>query len=111
MPERIVKSILTNQEVTSAVMCSKTGTLIAQGKSPDPESEITFGAALMGKAESIGDFLDSGNLERIVITGPENRYYLQQQEDDLLLLSLTKRSSVETVHELVQTIYKRYQSA
>ncbi|MCD6424376.1 MAG: response regulator [Anaerolineales bacterium] len=111
IPERIVKTILTNREVTSAVICSKTGTLIAQDKSPDPESEIAFGAELMGKAESIGDFLDSGNLERIVITGSENRYYLQQQEDDLLLLSLTKRSSAETVHESVQTIYKRYQSA
>lgn len=111
IPERIVKTILTNQEVTSAVICSKTGTLIAQDKSPDPESEIAFGEELIGKAESIGDLLDGGNLERIVITGSENRYYLQQKENYLLLLSLTKRSSAETVYESVQTIYKRYQSA
>jgi len=111
IPERIVKSILTNQEVTSAVICLKTGTLIAQNKSTDPENEITFGEGLIRIAENIGELLDSGNLERIVLTGSENRYYIQQQEDELLLLSLTKRSSAETVHESVQTIYKRYQSA
>ena len=111
LPERIVKAILTIREVTSAVIYSKTGTLIAQDKSNDPESDIAFGEVLVEKAESIGDFLDSGNLERIVITGSENRYYLQRQEDELLLLSLTKRSSAETVYKSVQTIYKRYQSA
>ncbi len=111
LQERIVKAILSNRDITSAIMCSTAGTLIAQENSSDPESEISLGEQLVEKAESIGGYLDGGDLERIVLTGSENRFYLQQQEDDLLLLSLTKRSSAETVYESVQTIYKRYQSA
>ena len=111
LQERIVKAIITNRDVVSAIMCSSAGTLIAQENSSYLESDIKLGEMLMEKAESIGGFLDGGNLERIVLTGSEKRFYLQLQQDDLLLLSLTKRSSAETVYESVQTIYKRYQSA
>ncbi len=111
LPERIVKAIITNRDVTSALICSNAGTLIAQENSNDPERDIAFGQILMEKAENIGVYLDGGSLKRIVITGPENRFYLQQQEDNLLLMSLAKRSSAETVHKSVQTIYQRYETA
>lgn len=111
IPEKIVKAIITNRDVISAVICSNTGTLIAQEKSSDPESDIALGALLIEKAENIGGYLDGGSLVRIIITGSENRFYYQQQEDNNLLLSLTRRSSAETVFKSVQNIYQRYRSA
>jgi CheY-like chemotaxis protein/predicted regulator of Ras-like GTPase activity (Roadblock/LC7/MglB family) len=111
LPERIVKAIITNPDITSAVICSNTGTLIAQEKSTDPESDIALGALLIEKAENIGGYLDGGSLVRIVLTGSENRFYFQQQKDNYLLLSLTRRSSAETVFKSVQNIYQRYRSA
>ena len=109
--ERIVKAITTNREVTSAVICSNAGILIAQENSSHLESDIKLGELLIEKAESIGGYLEGGNLERIVLTGSDRRFYLQQQQDDFLLLSLTIRSSAETIFKSVQTIYQRYQSA
>ena len=111
IPEKIVKAIITNRDVISAVICSNAGTLIAQEKSSDPESDIALGTLLIEKAENIGGYLDGDNLVRIVVTGSENRFYYQQQEDNLLLMSLTKRSSAETVYKSVQIIYQRYQVA
>lgn len=111
LAERIVKAVITNRDVNSAVICSNTGTLIAQEKSSDPESDISLGELLIEKAENIGGYLDGGNLVRIVITGSENRFYYQQQEDNLLFMYLTNRSSAETVYKSVQTIYQRYQAA
>lgn len=111
LPERIVKAITTNREVTSAIICSNAGTLIAQEKNSDPESDIALGKLLVDKTESIGGYLDGGELVLLVLTGSEKRFYLQQHEDDLLLLSLTMRSSAETIFKSMQTIYKRYQSA
>ena len=67
IPEKIVKAIITNRDVDSAVICSKTGTLIAQEKSSDPERDIALGELLIEKAENIGGYLDGGNLVRIVI--------------------------------------------
>lgn len=111
IPEKIVKAIITNRDITSAVICSNTGTLITQEKSTDPESDIALGVLLIEKAENIGGYLDGGSLVRIVLTGSENRFYIQQQEDNNLLLSLTRRSSAETVFKSVQNIYQRYRSA
>jgi len=111
IPERIIKAIISDREVTSAIICSNTGTLIAQEKSSDPEQEITLGILLVEKAENIGGYLDGGDLVRMVISGLKNRFYYQQQEDNKLLLSLTKRSSAETIFQSVQTIYKRYKTA
>jgi len=109
--ERIVKAIITNRDVTSAVISSNDGTLLAQEKSSDPKTDIALGELLVDKAANISDDLDGGDLTRIVLTGLENRFYFQQQEENMLLLSLTKKSSAETVFESMQTIYKRYQSA
>ena len=111
IPEKIVKAIITNRDITSAVICSNTGTLITQEKSTDPESDIALGVLLIEKAENIGGYLDGGSLVRIVLTGSENRFYIQQQEDNNLLLSLTRRSSAETVFKSMQNIYQRYRSA
>jgi len=111
LQERIVKAIISNRDVTSAVMCSAAGTLLAQESNNDPEGAIEMGVQLMDEAENIGGYFDGGDVERIILTGSKNRFYLQQREDDLLLLSLDKKSSAETVYNSVQTIYKRYQSA
>jgi two-component system chemotaxis response regulator CheY len=109
--ERIVKAIITNRDVTSAVISSNDGTLLAQEKSNDPKIDIALGELLVDKAANISDELDGGDLVRIVLTGLENRFYFQQQEENMLLLSLTKKSSAETLFKSMQTIYKRYQSA
>jgi len=111
LPERIVKAIITNRDVNSVVICSNTGTLIAQEKSSDPTIDIALGELLVNKATKICDDLDGGNLIRIVLTGSENRFYFQQQEENMLLLSLTKRSSAETIFKSMKTIYQRYKSA
>ncbi len=110
LQEKIVKAIVTNRDVDRAVICSENGTLIAQENSSDPESDIALGELLVERAENIGGYLDAGDLERIVLTGPESRFYYQQQEENLLFLGLTKRSSAETVFKSVQTIFKRYQA-
>jgi DNA-binding response OmpR family regulator/predicted regulator of Ras-like GTPase activity (Roadblock/LC7/MglB family) len=109
--ERIAKAILSTSEVSSAVICATDGTLIAQENSSDPDSDIQLGVLLSEKADNIGGFLEAGDLTRVVITGAKNRFYLQTAEGNLILLSLTKRSSAETIFESVKTIQKRYQSA
>ncbi len=110
LQDKILKAIVSNRDVDSAVICSENGTLIAQENSSDPESDIALGELLVERAENIGGYLDAGNLVRIVLTGSESRFYCQQQEENMLLLGLTKRSSAETVFKSVQTIYKRYQA-
>lgn len=111
LQERIIKAIISNRDVTSAVICTTAGTLLAQEKDNDPESAIKLGVQLLEEADNMGGYFDGGDVQRIVLTGSENRFYIQQQENDLLILSLDKRSSAETVNASVQTIYKRYQSA
>lgn len=110
LQEKIVKAIVTNRDVDSAVICSENGILIAQENSSDPESDIALGELLVERAENIGGYLDAGDLERIVLTGPDNRFYYQRKEEYLLFLGLTKRSSAENVFKSVQTIFKRYQA-
>lgn len=111
LQEKIAKAIITNRDVTSAVISSGTGTLIAQENSADPEADIAMGEMLVDQAENISGYLDGGDLVRIVITGSKKRFYCQKQEDNLLLMYLTNRSSAETVFKSVQTIYKRYDTA
>lgn len=109
--ERIAKAILGTSEVSSAVISTAEGDLVAQEKSSDPLSDIQLGVLLSEKAENIGGFLEGGELTRVVLTGNESRFYMQTSQGNLILLSLTKRSSAETVFESIKTIQKRYQSA
>lgn len=108
--ERIAKAMLSTNEVSSVVICSVDGSLLAQENSSDPDRDIQLGVLLSEEADSIGGFLEGGDLVRVVLGGSESRFYMQPSEDDLILLSLTKRSSAETVFESVKTILKRYQS-
>lgn len=110
LQEKIVKGISTNRDVISAVMASNTGMLLAQENSSDPAADISLGGILVDTAENISGYLDGGDLVRIVITGSEKRFYCQRYKDDLLYLSLTNRSSAETVSKSVNTIYKRYEA-
>ena len=109
--ERMAKAILSNSEVTSAVICTADGVIIAEENSSDPDSDTQLGLLLYEKANTIGGFLGGEGLTRVVLTGAENRFYMQISEENLVLLSLTKRSSAETVFESITTIQKRYQSA
>jgi DNA-binding response OmpR family regulator/predicted regulator of Ras-like GTPase activity (Roadblock/LC7/MglB family) len=109
--ERIAKAILSSSDVSSAVITTLDGTLIAQENSSDPEGDSALGVVLYEKANMIGSFLDCGDLNRAVLTGSANRFYMQIVDGNLVLLSLTKRSSAETVFESLTTIQKRYQSA
>lgn len=109
--ERIAKAILSTSEVSSAVITTLDGTLIAQENSSDPEGDSELGVVLYEKAKMIGSYLDGGDLNRVVLSGSKNRFYMQMVDGNLVLLSLTKRSSAETVYESMTTIQKRYQSA
>jgi CheY-like chemotaxis protein len=109
--ERIAKAILGIKEVSSVVICTADGTLLAQEKSSDPESDIQLGLLLSESGGDIGGFLEGGGLTRVVLSGANSRFYMQIIEGNLILLSLTKKSSAETVFESLKTIQKRYQSA
>jgi hypothetical protein len=111
LQERIARAILNTSEVSGVLITKLDGTLVAQENISDPENVIHLGKQLSEKADSIGDFLEGGDLTRVVMTGADTRFYLQRTEGYLLLLSLSKRSSAETVFESIQTIQKRYQSA
>jgi hypothetical protein len=108
--EKIAKAILGNNDVTSVVIYDRAGNLVTEENCPDPEAEIELGLNLFNQGNSIGGFLDGGNLERIVISGANKRYSMHSSDDQLILLSLTKRSSAEKVNEDLKTIKKRYQS-
>lgn len=109
--QRIARAILSTSEVSSAVICTPDGTELAQENSRDPESDLQLGLRISEKAELIGGFLEGGDLTRAVLMGSENRFYLQPSEGNLILLTLTKRSSAETIYKSLNTILKRYQSA
>ena len=109
--ERIAKAILSTSGVSSALIIAPDGTELAQENSSDPDRELQLGLALSDTAEHIGGFLEGGSLSRVVLTGSENRIYLQPSEGDLILLALTKRSSAEGIFKSLTTILKRYQSA
>lgn len=109
--EKIARAILSHRDVNSVVIFNPDGTQIAQENSSDPEADLELGLLLFEQTNSIGGFLESGDPERIVISGSNERYSLHVDEDELILLSLTKRSSAEKVNEELKTIQKRYQSA
>jgi CheY-like chemotaxis protein/predicted regulator of Ras-like GTPase activity (Roadblock/LC7/MglB family) len=111
LQERIAKALSNIREVEGVLICTPDGNLIAQDKSVDPDGGVELGGMIYRKAELIGGFLDGGEFERAVVTGSQNHYYVQQHDDHLLYLTLTKRSSAETIFESIQTIYKRYQSS
>ena len=109
--EKIAKAILSNSEVTSVLICTTDGRNLAVEKSSDPEEEIQRGVLLYEQAKIIGGLLDGGDLSRVVSTGAGKRCYLQKEDGNLILLSLTSRSSAETVFESLTTIQKRYRPA
>jgi len=111
LQERIVKALSNIREVEGVLICTPEGNLIAQDKSDDPDSGVELGGMIYKRAELIGGFLDGGKFERAVLSGSQNRYYIQQHDGHLLYLTLTKRSSVDTIIESIQTIHKRYQSS
>ena len=110
LQDRIAKAVLAINEVSSVLICRLDGSVVSQEKSSDPESDIRLGRLLSEKADTIGGFLEGGDLSRAVLTGEDSRFYLQRSAGYLLLLSLTKRSSAESVFESIQTIQKRYKT-
>lgn len=109
--EKVAKAILSNDQVTSAVICSTDGRNLASVDSNDPEYDIQQGILLYEQAKIIGGLLNAGELSRVVSTGADKRSYLQRADGNLFLLSLTSRSSAETVFDSLATIEKRYRSA
>ena len=107
--ERVVKAIIGINGVNSAIFIAPNRTLIAQANITEPGREINRGMYLKEKGETIGSYLEAGDLERIVITTADRRIYLQKKGENLLLLNLTLRSSAETVFDSVVTVLKRYQ--
>jgi CheY-like chemotaxis protein/predicted regulator of Ras-like GTPase activity (Roadblock/LC7/MglB family) len=108
--ERKVKALSNIRDVQSVVILGLDGIVIAQEKSKDPEVEGVLGEFIQDKAELINGFLDGGGLERAVLSGSDKRIFLQPLGETLILLTLTIRSSVETVWDSVQTINRRYRS-
>jgi len=111
LQERIVKALGNIREVESVVICSADGTILAQDKSKDPQRDAALGGMIIEQAELIGGFLECGEFQRAILTGSKNRFYIQQKDENMLNLNLSKRSSAETVFESVETIHKRYQSS
>ena len=109
--KRIVKALSSIRDVQSALICSLDGSVIAQDKSADTGADAALGEFIQTKVELISGFLDAGLMERVVLSGSKKRIFIQSQGDNLIILTLAKRSSVETVWQSVQTIYKRYRSA
>ncbi len=109
--KRIVKALGSIRDVQSALICSLDGTVIAQDKSADSAAEVALGEFIQTKAELISGFMEAGLMERVVLSGSEKRIFMHSHGDNLIILTLTKRASAETVWQSVQTIYKRYRSA
>jgi len=109
--KRIVKALGSIRDVQSALICSLDGTVIAQDKSADTAAEAALGEFIQTEVELISGFLEAGLMERVVLSGSEKRIFMHSQGDNLIILTLAKRASAETVWQSVQTIYKRYRSA
>ena len=109
--KRIVKALGSILHVQSALICSLDGTVIAQDKSADTAAEAALGEFIQTKVELISGFMEAGLMERVVLSGSEKRIFMHSQGDNLIILTLAKRASAETVWQSVQTIYKRYRSA
>jgi len=108
--ERIVKALSSIRDVESALICSLDGTVIAQDKWVDPETEVDLGKFIQTKTDLISGFMDGGKMDRIILSGSDKRIFMGPQGDNLIILSLVKRSSSDTVWQSVQMIYKRYRS-
>lgn len=108
--KRIVKALGSIRDVQSALICSLDGTVIAQDKSSDTAAEAALGEFIQTKVELISGFMEAGLMERVVLSGAEKRIFMHSQGDNLIILTLAKRASAETVWKSVQTIYKRYRS-
>lgn len=111
LQERIVKALGNIRGVQNAMICAEDGTVIAQVKNENPESDLNLVDFIQTKTELLAGFLDGGALERVVLSGSKRRVYLQPQKDNLIVLNLEKKSSAETVWGSIQTIYKRYRSS
>lgn len=109
--ERIVKALTSISDIESALICSEDGTVIAQDKCADPESEVDLGDFIQTKTDLISGFMNGGKMDRTILSGSDKRIFMGPQGDNLIILSLAKKSSSETVWQSVQTIYKRYRSA
>jgi predicted regulator of Ras-like GTPase activity (Roadblock/LC7/MglB family) len=108
---RIVKALRNIRDVESAVIFDKDGTILAQESSEDAEDDQMLGQVIFEEAEIIGGFLDGGEFVRGVLSGSENRLFLQMEDHNLILLNLSRKSSAESVYESVKTVHKRYQSS
>ena len=109
--ERIVKALSNIQDVTGAMIYSSDGTVIAQDKNEDLESYLALSELMLTKTELITGFIEAGEMERVVLSGSDQRVILQPYDNNLVVLTLAIRSSAEKVFESAQTIYKRYRSA
>ncbi len=106
---RIIRSIRSIRDVSSAMICGKDGTVLAQENGAGENDILGRGMFVKEKSELIGGFLDAGGFERAALSGSGGRVYLQQRDDHLILLTLSNRSSAESVFENVEMIYKRYE--
>ena len=111
VPEKISKAICSHRDVQSSLIISPDGTIITQEQSEDPDGESNLAVFIQEKADLIGSLLEAGVFERAVLTGSNKRMYLQSLDDSCLVLSLSVRSSAESVFESINMIQKRYQAA
>jgi DNA-binding response OmpR family regulator/predicted regulator of Ras-like GTPase activity (Roadblock/LC7/MglB family) len=109
--ERIIKAISNIRDVDEALISSLDGTVIAQESNSDLERNLVLSGIIHEQAELIGGFLEGGEFDRAVLTGADHRFYVQNKDELLINLILSKRSSAESVYASIETIHKRYQSA
>ncbi len=108
LEDRIVNALGNLRDVEEALICFPDGTVAAEYKSTDPEGFAGLGGIIQEEAKIIGSFLDGGTFERAVLTGDGNRVYVQFKEERSIYLTLSIKSSAESIYGSVETILKRY---
>jgi DNA-binding response OmpR family regulator/predicted regulator of Ras-like GTPase activity (Roadblock/LC7/MglB family) len=108
---RIAKALSNIRDVKSTLILSSDGSVLAQEKTEDPESDQALGEMINNKAEQFEEILGSGSIDRIVLSGSKKRILLHPQGNNLYVLTLAEKSSAETIYKLMDTVFKRYRSA
>jgi DNA-binding response OmpR family regulator/predicted regulator of Ras-like GTPase activity (Roadblock/LC7/MglB family) len=108
---RIAKALSNIRDVESALILSSDGIILAQDKVEDPESDQALGELIKENAEKLAEILESGSIDRIVLSGSDKRILLHIQRNNFYILTMAKKSSAVTIYKLMDTVFKRYGSA
>lgn len=110
LDSRIAKALSNIRDVKCSLILSSDGNVLAQDNTKDPDSDRALSEMIIEKAKQFAGFLESGSIDRIVLSGSDKRILLHSQGDKLVILTLAKKSSADTIYKTMGTIYKRYRT-